>query len=149
MLRLQDIMSTDLRTLDSMEPAERAYQCMREWKVHHILIVDGKELLGIVTHRDLGGGKGASVRKDKRVRDLMTDAPICGDARMTVREAARKMRHRYIGALPVLRDGKLVGILTVSDLLDLIGRGVTKPIVRSERRPLSRRAPKTMMGGAR
>lgn len=143
MLRLQDIMSTELRTIDGDEPAERAYEAMREWGVHHLLVVDGSHLLGVVTHRDLGGAKGRGTRENKLVGDLMVGKAICADARMTVREAARRMRHRSIGCLPVVRDEKLVGIITVSDLLDVIGRGVAKPIVRSERMPLSRRAPRT------
>lgn len=143
MIRLQDIMSTELFTIEYDEPAERAYESLRQRNVHHLLVVDGKRLLGVITHRDLGGAKGRSLREGKLVTDLMESKAICADARMTIREAARKMRHRAIGCLPVTRDDKLVGIITVSDLLDLIGRGVEKVQVRSERVPLSRRAPRT------
>lgn len=143
MLRLQDIMSTKLFTIAYDEPADRAYESMRQWGVHHLLVVDGERLLGVITHRDLGGAKGKNARDGKRVADLMEAKALCADVRMTVREAARRMRHRAIGCLPVTRNDKLVGIITVSDLLELIGRGVEKPVVRSERVPLSRRAPRT------
>ena len=44
-----------------------------------------------------------------------------------VRQAANLLRGRTIGCLPVLEDGKLVGILTTTDLLEQIGRGSDRP----------------------
>jgi predicted transcriptional regulator len=44
------------------------------------------------------------------------------------------MRGRGIGCLPVFDQDKLVGILTVTDLLDLIGRGLVRDAPRSERK---------------
>jgi acetoin utilization protein AcuB len=52
---------------------------------------------------------------------------------MTVRQAANLLRGRTIGCLPVLEGGKPVGIVTTTDLLDLIGRGAERPIARSIR----------------
>jgi acetoin utilization protein AcuB len=40
----------------------------------------------------------------------------------TVREAANLLRGRHIGCLPIVEDGRLVGIVTVADLLDLLAR---------------------------
>ena len=140
MLRLQDIMSTDLKSIGPNEPAERAFTCMKQWSVHHLLVIEKGVVLGVITDHDLGGRAGSTMRRDRVVEDLMIAKPLCADASMTVRQAAKRMRHRSIGCLPVTRSGKVVGIITVSDLLDVIGRGVETHVVRAERKPLTRKS---------
>ena len=57
---------------------------------------------------------------------------------MTIRQAASLMRGRAVKALPVFEQQRLVGIVTVSDLLDLLGNGVVRFIEASPRRALRR-----------
>jgi acetoin utilization protein AcuB len=66
--------------------------------------------------------------------DLVTASP-----QMTVRQAANLMRGRGIGCLAVIEGARPVGILTTTDLLELIGRGADRPIERSTRWTLRRR----------
>jgi CBS-domain-containing membrane protein len=56
-----------------------------------------------------------------------------------VREAANLMRGHRAGSLPVVDGGKLVGIVTVWDFLDLIGRGADRPVAHAERWVLNNR----------
>ena len=51
------------------------------------------------------------------VKEIMTADPITVDPAMTVKEAAHVMIDKGIGALPVLEDGKLIGIVTEGDLI--------------------------------
>jgi CBS domain-containing protein len=67
--------------------------------------------------------------------------------RDTVRRVANLMRGRTIGCVPVLDGPHLVGIVTVSDLLELLGRGIERPST-PERRPLHHRAPHRKRKGA-
>ena len=60
---------------------------------------------------------------------------------ITVRQAANVMRGRSIGCLVVVESGHAVGIVTVSDLLELVGRGLDRGAVTTTRRTLSHRAP--------
>ncbi|MCL4078575.1 CBS domain-containing protein [Coriobacteriia bacterium Es71-Z0120] len=53
----------------------------------------------------------------KTARDIMTPDPVTVTEDMPVRDAARLMAERRVGALPVLRDGALVGIVTEGDLI--------------------------------
>ncbi|MBC7265879.1 MAG: CBS domain-containing protein [Anaerosomatales bacterium] len=53
----------------------------------------------------------------KTARDIMTPDPVTVTEDMPVRDAARLMAERGVGALPVLRDGSLVGIVTEGDLI--------------------------------
>jgi CBS domain-containing protein len=70
----------------------------------------------------------------------MTRHTVTIDPQETVRRAANVMRGRTIGCLPVIRGGRLVGIVTVSDLLELLGRGIDRP-AKAERRGLHYRRP--------
>lgn len=54
---------------------------------------------------------------DLKVRDIMTTDPLTVTPEMTVTQAARLMVDNRIGALPVLDDGKLIGIVTEGDLI--------------------------------
>jgi CBS domain-containing protein len=60
---------------------------------------------------------------------------------MTVRQAANVMRGRSIGCLVVARSGRAIGIVTVSDILELVGRGLDRGAVKSTRPTLHHRAP--------
>jgi CBS domain-containing protein len=81
------------------------------------------------------------VRKNQTVRDLMTEAVVSVPPTTTVRKAANLMRGRSIGSLVVGVEGRVVGIITVADLLELIGRGVERPVAATSRWTLKHRAP--------
>jgi hypothetical protein len=54
------------------------------------------------------------------------------------------MRGHIIGCLPVIERGKVAGIGTLTDLLDLLGRGVQKPVAMGKRWTLKHRGPRTV-----
>lgn len=141
-MRLHEIMTSPVETMQMNESAEDAFERMRAHRIHHIVIMDGRHVVGVLSDRDLGSARGTSVRAGKTCGDLMGCPVITADADATVREAANKLRGRVIGCLPILDRGRLVGIVTISDLLDLIGRGVERPIAMTERRTLHRRGPR-------
>lgn len=132
-MRVSDIMSSHVRTVGPSESAELAWDRMRMHNIHHLVVVRDTEIVGIVSDRDLGGAHGREVRASRSVRDLMTPAVTTISATSTVREAANLMRGHRAGSLPVVERGKLVGIITVWDFLDLIGRGADRPVARAER----------------
>jgi CBS domain-containing protein len=67
----------------------------------------------------------------------------------TIREAANLLRGHTVGCLPVLDRGRPVGIVTITDLLELIGRGVEKPVATSVRWTLRGRGPRKARPNAR
>jgi len=87
-----------------------------------------------------------------RVKDVMSKASAQakkdlmgpGGVRLapddTVRAAANLMRGRKVDRLPVVDDDRLVGVVTVADLLGLLGRGIDRPAA-EQRRTLNHRAP--------
>ena len=58
-----------------------------------------------------------------------------------IRRAANVMRDHAIGCLVVVKGGRIVGIVTVADLLDLMGRGLDRPVSTPLRRAIHHRVP--------
>lgn len=139
-MRLQEIMKRDVVTLPTEAPEDEALERMRRGRMHHIVILRGGEIAGVVSDRDLESAENP-FRIRRTVGDVMTPAVVTATEKTTVREAANLMRGRTIGCLPVVRDGKLVGIVTVSDLLALIGKGAERPVARSKRWVMKGRGP--------
>jgi CBS domain-containing protein len=71
----------------------------------------------------------------------MTEAVVTVPPTTPVRKAANLMRGRSIGCLVVSVAGRAVGIITVADLLELIGRGIERPVATTTRWTLKHRAP--------
>jgi CBS domain-containing protein len=125
-MRLQDIMSRDIKTVSNDAQASEARTLMRNARVRHLLVLDGRSVVGILSDRDLGGRQGTAA-------DLMTKTLVTAQPETTIRQAANLLRGHTIGCLVVMGDKKPVGIVTTTDLLDLIGQGVERPIERSTR----------------
>jgi CBS domain-containing protein len=121
---------------------------MRFNRIHHLVVARGRSVLGVLSDRDAGGRRGASVRTNRAVADLMTAPAVTVGPTMTVREAANLMRGRSIGCLVVVESGRAVGIVTVSDLLELVGRGLDRGAVATNRRILHHRTPHRKSKGA-
>jgi CBS-domain-containing membrane protein len=135
-MRLQDIMSRDIKTIASGASVIDARNAMRTSGVRHLLVVNnGRGVVGIVSERDLGGRLGASGAKVEglSVADLMTERVVTARPETTIRQAANLLRGHIIGCVVVMDETKAVGIVTTTDLLDLIGRGAERPIDRSTR----------------
>lgn len=140
-MRVQDIMTTRVKTIPPAATAGDAWELMREHDIHHLVVTRGAEVVGLLSNRDAGGRLGAAVRSGRTVADLMTAPVIQVEPTTTIRRAANLMRGRSVGCLVVTDRARIVGIVTVADLLELIGRGVERPIAESRRRTLSHRAP--------
>jgi acetoin utilization protein AcuB len=122
-MRLMEIMTTDVETASPGEDAERAFQRMRTHRIHHLVVMDGRQVVGVVSDRDLGGPRGKGVRDGRTVSELMSEQAVTASPTTSVRQAANLLRARTIGCLPVVENGRLAGIVTLTDLLELLGRG--------------------------
>jgi len=139
MLRLQDVMSTDVKTISPKKSADDAWSMMEMNDIHHLIVVDGGEVVGVVSARDLGGKKGGAQRRGASVADVMHEKPVTAGPTETIRQAANKLRGYGIGCLPVVDGRKVKGILTITDCLELIGRGIEGHQAKGNRPNLTRK----------
>jgi CBS domain-containing protein len=122
-MRVYEVMSKAVETVKPKVAASEARTRMRQKKIHHLVVTSGGKVEGIVTDRDLGGPKLPKVLGDRTVGDLMTSPVVTVTTRTPIRRAAALMKGRSLGSLVVTSaNGKLAGIVTVSDLLDLLAR---------------------------
>lgn len=140
-MRVQDVMSEGVKTVSPTTAAEDAWDMMRLNRIHHLVVTKGNQVVGMLSDRDVGGSRGAAIRTNHAVADLMTAPAVTVEPTMTVRRAANLMRGRSIGYLVVVDSARVVGIVTVSDLLTLIGRGLDRGVVTTTRWTLKHRAP--------
>lgn len=120
-MRVYEVMSKAVETIKPGVQASQAKTRMRQKHIHHLVVMRGAELAGIVSERDLGGPKLPRSLGDYTVEDFMTSPVVTVTSRTPLRRAAALMKGRSIGSLVVTSaNGKVAGIVTVSDLLDLI-----------------------------
>ena len=134
-MRVAEVMTPHVQTVPPGMRAPEAWELMRRRKIHHLVVTERSKVLGVVSDRDGDGPGGAVLRADSSVAEIMSDGVVGVESHESVRKAARLMRTRSIGCLPVFDGKRLVGIVTVSDVLDLVGRRVTRGATGHRRRP--------------
>lgn len=130
--RVEDLMIHPIVTVAHDATLARAWSLMRTRQVHHLPVLDAdRRLAGIVTDHDLrqvildpsvqeAPGKLAGVLERLRVDEVMTWGVVTVEGGTEVREAARIMYERKLGALPVTARGRAVGILTATDVIQAL-----------------------------
>ena len=139
-MRMREIMTETPECISPETSVADARATMRTAGIHHLVVREGKTIAGVVSERDMRNVNGAQA-----VSAVMSTKIATATPETTVREAANILRGRSVGSLPILERGRLVGIVTISDLLTLIGRGAERPVARSTRRTLSKRGPRRKM----
>jgi acetoin utilization protein AcuB len=128
---VRDCMTPDPKTIEPDATLDDAIALMRALKIRHLPVVRGHRVIGMVTLTDLmraappervglrARATQAHLRKAE-VSDIMTVDPVTTTPDVPVEIAARTLREYKIGALPVVEQGLLVGIVSESDLLDVV-----------------------------
>ena len=114
---VKDFMTSNPVTVTTENSAEETLELMKSLNFRQCPVVDGGKLVGIVTDRDIRASlvKGS----DLKVGEIMAREPITILDYASVEGAAEIIRNGKFNALPVITNkGDLVGILTVTDLLD-------------------------------
>lgn len=143
-------MSTQLVTLAEDETVSLAEQLMQAVRIRHLpVLAPGDRLVGLVSDRDLMKAAASSLahltedddRAFKRtisVGEIMTRDMVVVTPETTILDASKQMRARKIGCLPVVDGEELVGMVTESDLIDvLIAALEPPPPQQSDRAPVN------------
>ena len=125
--RVEHYMTTDLFTVHEDELVELV-ACLMDWqRLRHVLVEDEQHrLVGLVSHRSvlryLAEHGGDVSIEGLAVRDIMVRNPISVTPDTSSPDAIRLMRKHQIGALPVVRDEQLVGLVTERDFMHIAGQ---------------------------
>jgi CBS domain-containing membrane protein len=126
MFTLDSIMTTDLITVYASDSLADARSLMKNRHIHHLPVVnDGGELIGLLTQTDVLAATDSILRdKGNRIRaaeiqimDVMVKKVVTVSEEASLRQAALFLEQHRIGCLPVVTDGKLVGIITDTDFV--------------------------------
>lgn len=126
MFTIEEVMTTELITISPSTNLAEARNLMQENRIHHLPVVnEHNDLVGLLTLTDVLAATDSRLRdqdsrihaRDIHVRDVMVTDVITVDARASLRQAALFIEKHKIGCLPVVRDRKLMGIITDTDFV--------------------------------
>jgi CBS domain-containing protein len=113
---VKDLMTKDVVTIEADKTVVEAAALMSEKDIGDLVVMDGSTPVGIVTERDLVRRVLAERKPvSTKVSKIMTTPLKVIDPDAPIKEAARRMVNKKIRRLPVIKNNKLVGILTAAD----------------------------------
>lgn len=154
-MRIEEIMTPNVHSIEPGASLVKARDLMKARGIRHLVVRQDGRLVGVISERDVGGPRGSAPAGT--VADAMSHGVVSIESDATLRQAANLLRGHVIGCLPVMDGDRLVGILTISDVLDALGhgespmRGRGKPYVARRQGPLgkARGGRATMKAGGR
>ncbi|MGB3262075.1 acetoin utilization AcuB family protein [Paenisporosarcina sp.] len=122
---VEQMMTTDVVTLQASHTIKDAINLLREKKIRHLPITDHDgHVVGIVSDRDIKEATPSNLLDGQhqdvyatKLEEIMTKNPVIGHPLDFVEEVATIFYDQQIGCLPIVSGGKLVGIVTETDLL--------------------------------
>ncbi len=125
---ISSIMTRELITLTLKDSLYSAEKRMKVNHIRHMPVVDGDQLIGLVSLSDLQrvriidayskeGTEDTPLYNMLSIRDLMIKNPLTASPKTTILEVSKLLASKEFHSLPVVEDGKLVGIITTTDLL--------------------------------
>ncbi|MCA9034390.1 MAG: CBS domain-containing protein [Planctomycetaceae bacterium] len=126
---ISHVMTKDVTTLDLSDPLSKARKLFEEKQIHHLPVVSGTELVGILSWSDfLRVSFGEFGNQDARgldtvldhtykLADVMQKSPVSIASSSTVRDAAQLLSTSSFHSLPVVDGTQLVGLVTSTDLI--------------------------------
>jgi len=128
---ISEIMTKDVITLSPDESLYKAEKLFAKHNIRHIPIVEKQRLVGMISHTDLLRISFSSLDKTDEsivpviyemfsIPEIMTRVPVFVEATTTIKQTAEILARQSFHSLPVLDKGKLVGIVTTTDLINYL-----------------------------
>ena len=111
------IMSSRIITISPDKRVGQALKLMQKYQIRHLPVMEKDHMVGWITSRDLREVLLASMLEEIKVGDVMLQAPLSVTPDTDVEEAARLIHEHKIGGMPVMEDNRLVGVITMHDLI--------------------------------
>ncbi len=130
-MKVRDVAHTHVITVAPDDSIDRAINLMEEFQIHHLIVVEDGHVAGMLSDRDIlistgwmltaerqiGEPENLRVIGPTRVEQIMSRPAATVEADDELRDAVRILERRKIGALPVVEQRRLWGILTETDLI--------------------------------
>jgi len=118
-VEIRDVMVDKVITIAKDATLEEAVKLMNEYEIGCLIVMENKKPVGIMTERDLLKrvlSKSKQLGK-KKVTEVMSENLVSVSPQIEIEEAARLMYEKKIKKLPVIEKGKLLGLVTLTDIL--------------------------------
>jgi CBS domain-containing protein len=117
-MKVKDVMTKDVATLNPDDTIERAAQLMKQYNVGSIPVCDSEKVIGMITDRDIAVRSVAQGEngKNQKVREIMSSNPVIINSETDIHDAARIMSERQVRRLPVVENNNIVGIVAIGDI---------------------------------
>jgi CBS domain-containing protein len=114
-----DIMVDKVITTTRHSTVEEAVRLMNEHEIGCLIVTDNKKPIGIITERDLLKRISAKSQDLKKIRveEVMSAPLISVEPNVEIGDASRLMFQKNIKKMPIVREGKLLGLVTLTDIL--------------------------------
>ena len=138
---VESVMIADVITLTQTMTVQDAFDISRKHRIRHLPVVQDGYLVGLVSDRDLRDVMPSTLEggRDHLLRDTLVETIMVKDVHTChpldfVEDAAAQMHRHRVGSLPVVSQGRLVGIITERDILHTLVEmmGVNAPTTRVE-----------------
>ncbi len=115
---IDEVMTRDPRMLDVTDSAIAAAKAMADDDIGDVLVVDGERLYGIITDRDIAVRIVAEGRDPQAttLRDVCSTSVITLEPGDSIGDAVQLMSEQAIRRLPIVEDGRPVGVVSLGDL---------------------------------
>ncbi len=119
-----EVMSKDVLALDRSTSLQDAAEHMKKLGVGCVIVTDNDNPVGIITERDFVTKIAAEGRPlFTEIKEAMSSPLITIDSEETIWEASELMKEKLIHKLPVKKDGRIIGIITTSDIVRISSVG--------------------------
>jgi acetoin utilization protein AcuB len=116
-MRVSQIMSSEVVAISPDKRVGQALQLMQKHNIRHLPVIQGEAMVGWITSRDLREVLLASMLEKITVADVMVKDPLTVTPETSLEEAARLIHDHKIGGLPVMEKDRLVGVITMLDII--------------------------------
>ena len=118
-LLVRDVMSKAVKTVRPNSTINEVVRKMNKFEIGSIIVADSEKPVGIITERDILRRvlEVTVAAEAMKAKEIMSSPILTIDSQATTEEAATLMNSKSIKKLPVLENGKLVGIVTSTDIV--------------------------------
>lgn len=125
MKRVKDVLEVKGNDVWSIEPGASVYDAMKlmaDKEVGSLMVIEGTELVGIISERDYARKVILEGRSSKttQVREIMTSRLVYAEPEQNIEECMVVMTERRVRHLPVIDGGRLIGVISIGDLVKSI-----------------------------